>query len=333
LEPKRIRRGLIGGIGAKPTFDLDGQAQPSPVHPVANHRGAVDWMFEQLEDESVDAVGHRVVHGGDRFVQPTALTPETEAAIEALSELAPLHNPPALAAIRAARAHLLPTTPMVATFDTAFHATLPAHAAQYAIDPEWAARNRIRRYGFHGVAHRSMMETYVLRTGRAIAGHRVITIHLGNGCSMTAIKNGRSVDTSMGFTPLEGLVMGTRSGDIDPAVVTYVAEREGRSAVDTVHRLNPQSGLLGVSGCSNDMRVVAQAANSGHARARLALAVFCYRVKRYLGAYLAALGGADAVLFGGGIGEHQATVRAEVCKDMAWCGLELSDERNGSPKP
>jgi acetate kinase len=275
-----------------------------------------------------DAVGHRVVHGGDRFVGPALIDDKVIEEIEALGELAPLHNLPALDAIRAARAILGPSIPMVATFDTAFHRSLPERAARYAIPPELAEKHRVYRYGFHGLAHRYMAERCAALSGRPIDETKLITLQLGNGCSATAIDGGLSIDTSMGFTPLEGLVMGTRSGDIDPSVIGYLACREGVAPEEVEHRLNTASGLQGISGRSHDMRELLQAESRGDARAALAVETFCYRARKYVGAYLAALGGADALVFGGGIGENAPVVRSRICDGLEWCGLTLDPDRN-----
>lgn len=277
----------------------------------------------------VQAVGHRVVHGGDRFVSPVLLDDAVLSVLEGLDELAPLHNPAAVEGIRAAREALGSEVPMVAVFDTAFHATLPEYAYTYALPYEVAQRNRVRRYGFHGTAHEYMLNRYAESAGISTREATIITLQLGNGCSATAIRNGRSVDTSMGFTPLEGLVMGTRSGDIDPSIVSYLAQKEGISAQEVERLLNERSGLLGVSGRSADMRDLLAAAPD-EPRARLAIEVFCYRVRKYIGAYLAALGGAQAVVFGGGIGENAPAIRASICEGLEWCGLELDASRNAS---
>jgi acetate kinase len=219
--------------------------------------------------------------------------------------------------------------PMVAVFDTAFHATLPQHAFTYALPQDLAVRHRIRRYGFHGIAHQYMLERYCRITGTPAERASIITLQLGNGCSAAAIRNGQSVDTSMGFTPLEGLVMGTRSGDIDPGIVGYLAEKEGLDAAAVERLLNRESGLLGISGRWSDMRDLL-AAEEWDDGARLAVQVFCYRVRKYIGAYLAVLGGAQAVVFGGGIGENAPSVRAMICAGMEWCGLRVDPERNAS---
>jgi len=261
-------------------------------------------------------------------VAPTRLDDDVIAALTQLRELAPLHNEPALAAIQAARAVLGSRVPMVAVFDTAFHHTMPAWAAQYAIPRNLATKYHLRRYGFHGLAHRSMSEGYAAMTATPLDQCRLITLQLGSGCSAAAIEAGRSVDTSMGFTPLEGLMMGTRSGDVDPALPGCLARKEGVETAEVETWLNTHSGLLGVSERSNDMRELLAAAGQGEAGAELAVAMFCYRVRKYIAAYLAVLNGADAILFGGGIGENAPEVRTRICAQMEWCGLRLDMARN-----
>ncbi len=332
--------GAVEEIGGRATLTLDrsnGDRQEVRQE-IRGHTEAVQWMLQHLLAGSapegkmpVDAVGHRVVHGGDSFRESTRITDEVVTRIDALSELAPLHNPACVDGIRGAQEALGPAVPMVAVFDTAFHRTMPDWASHYAIPRDLVERHGIYRYGFHGIAHAAVAAGLAEQVETPLDRLRVITAHLGNGCSMTAIKDGRSIDTSMGFTPLEGLVMGTRSGDLDPAVVGYLARKEGLS-VETVEQvLNHRSGLLGVSGLSRDMREVLTAAEGGrHPDAERAVALFCYRAKKYLGAYLAVLGGADAVVFSGGIGEHAPAVRGRICEGMAWCGLRIDPRRNAA---
>jgi acetate kinase len=248
--------------------------------------------------------------------------------LEVLSELAPLHNPVSLSGIRAARAVLGSSIPMIAAFDTSFHHSMPEYAYTYGLPSELSAKHGIRRYGFHGLAHQYAALRYAELTGTATERVNIITIHLGNGCSACAIRAGESVDTSMGFTPLEGLLMGTRSGDLDPALVGHLARQEGVSIDQVESWLNNRSGLLGISGLSSDMRELV-ATLEQNSRSRLAIDVFCYRARKYLGAYLAAVGGADAVIFSGGIGENSPLVREKICAGMTWCGLELDPGRNG----
>lgn len=344
-EPHRgtpLLQGSIKGIGGIATLDLleQGRECIESRRESPSHDDALRWLFESLEQSrpedgnarwltQVEAVGHRVVHGGERFDRPVLIDAAVEGAIDMLSELAPLHNPACLMGIRAARSVLGPGVPMVAVFDTSFHQTMPAAAQSYALPHDLTARHHLRRYGFHGSAHASLASGYAACTGRALDGCRLITLQLGNGCSATAIDAGRSVETSMGFTPLEGLVMGTRSGDLDPSVVSCLVRREEVDAAEVERWLNERSGLLGVSGRTNDMRELLRAAmDEGDSRARLAIDLFCHRARKYIGAYLAVLEGADAVVFGGGIGEGSPDIRARICDGMGWCGLSLDRRRN-----
>ncbi|MGH7315768.1 MAG: acetate/propionate family kinase [Candidatus Rokuibacteriota bacterium] len=326
-----LGRGLVERIGetASVAFEQEGRAPLREDAPIADHEAAVRRVIEWIQAGSTgfDAVGHRVVHGGERFVQPTRIDATVAGAIEALEELAPLHNGPSLAGIRACRAVLGERVPLVAVFDTAFHATLPEPAFSYGIPYELAKRHGIRRFGFHGLSYQYVVSRYAELAGLDEADVTLVALHLGNGASAAAIRHGRSVDTSMGFTPLEGLVMGTRSGDLDPALIGYLARREGVTATEVERVLNEESGLLGLSGSSRDMRDLI-AARETDARARLAVDVFCHRARKYVGAYLAVLGGARAVVFTGGIGEHSPEVRAAICRDAAWCGLELDPALN-----
>lgn len=334
-QASRLARGLIDRIGGEATctFLVNGCAPHHETVPIRNHEEAVRKVLSWLDAyagealHQVDAVGHRVVHGGNRFTTSVLIDERVLATLEDLNELAPLHNPAILSSIRAAQVVLGSVVPMVAVFDTAFHQTLPDYAAVYAIPYDLTVRHKIRRYGFHGIAHQYLTLRYAELTATPSDQVNLITFHLGNGWSISAIRAGRSVDTSMGFTPLEGLVMGTRSGDLDPALVGYLSRKEGVSVTEVETLLNERSGLLGVSGLSNDMRVLLQHAPKDP-RARLAIEIFCYRAKKYLGAYLAALGGADAVIFSGGIGEHAPAVRAKICEGLSWCGLILTLERN-----
>jgi acetate kinase len=331
---RRVPRGTVERIGGEAvhTFiDADGRTQHEALA-IPTHEQAVRHVLSRIGERDgagaarIDAVGHRIVHGGDRFAAATRIDPQVVADIEALDDLAPLHNAAGVAAIKAAQA-VYADLPMVAVFDTVFHRTLPDYAAAYAIPADLARRHRIQRYGFHGIAHSFLVSRYGEITGTPTDCINIITLHLGNGCSATAVRQGRSVDTSMGLTPLEGLMMGTRCGDLDPAVVGFLARREGVSAATVVEWLNERSGLLGVSGRSRDMRDVIAAVDTD-ADARLAVEMFCYRVSKYVGAYLAVLGGADALVFSGGIGEHAPLVRARVCERLRWCGLALDAERN-----
>ena len=339
---RTIIRGAVKGIGGQATleFDVGGMPQPITDQSTSDHHLATRWLFETLEKLSnqretsfqlsgIEAVGHRVVHGGERFSQSTLIDDSVISEINALSELAPLHNPACLEGIQGARSAMGSDVPMVAVFDTAFHLTMPPKANTYAIPHKLTTQHRIHRYGFHGIAHASLLADYIAWTKSPLESTRLITLQLGNGCSATAIAGGKSVETSMGFTPLEGLVMGTRSGDIDPSVVSFLTQRE-KVDTPTVERwLNEESGLLGLSGRTNDMRTLIQLATQEHdERAQLAIEVFCYRARKYIGAYLAILGGADAVVFGGGIGEASPEIRARICEGMEWCGVRLDAERN-----
>ena len=289
--------GLVAEIGsaARLTLRLDGKTVVQATRSVSTHAEAVQCMIQMLEGSSrleardlhVDTVGHRVVHGGEQFGEPVVIDDDVVAAIDRLAEFAPLHNPGSLAGIKGARAVLGSHIPMVAVFDTAVHRSIPARASTYAIDLDLARRHGIQRYGFHGIAHASMAGICAAAINRPLAQLRLITLQLGNGCSATAIDRGRSVDTSMGFTPLGGLVMGTRSGDVDPAVVGHLVQMEGLSVDEVEHLLNERSGLLGVSGLSRNMRELLSAAEGKpDSRAALALDMFCYRARKYIGAYL-----------------------------------------------
>ncbi|MGZ8494370.1 MAG: acetate/propionate family kinase [Candidatus Binatia bacterium] len=335
-ESRKLARGIVDRIGgpAAYSFKTDSGAPEEKALAVANHEVAVrlviDWLRSQPELRAIDAVGHRVVHGADRFADSVLIDDAVIAELEALCEIAPLHNPGAVSGIRAARRILGDAVPMVAAFDTSFHHMIPEQAALYAIPYELSQKHKIRRYGFHGLAHQYDLARYAELVGKTTTQVNAVTLHLGNGCSATAIRNGQSIDTSMGFTPLEGLVMGTRSGDIDPALVSYLARKEQVDAAEVENWLNKRSGLLGLSGLSNDMRELTAAYHT-HPRARLAIDVFCYRARKYLGAYLAVLEGrAEAVILSGGIGENSPLVRKNILGGMAWCGLTLDDAGNES---
>lgn len=331
----------IGGAGVI-SFTAEGQETERSAAPIKDIRAALETLMRWISSENsridavngladIQAVGHRVVHGGEKFTQSALITNEVLRGIEDCIELAPLHNPANIQGIRAAREIFGRAVSQAAVFDTAFHQTLPEKSYLYALPYQFYRRHRIRRYGFHGTSHRYI--AYRFRTINDISRDRVnvITLHLGNGCSIAAIKNGNSIDTSMGLTPLEGLVMGTRSGDIDPAIIEFISAKEGLSVQEVESLLNKQSGLLGISGLTNDMReLLAEAEESGDRRARLAIEIFCYRARKYIGAYLAAMNGADAIIFAGGIGENSAQIRALICQDLGWCGAELDAERNNA---
>lgn len=301
--------------------------------PVADHHDAFAVMLDQftahgpsLEERPPVAVGHRVVHGGARFFAPTRIDDDVERQIDELAVLAPLHNPANLAGIRAAKA-VFTDVPHVAVFDTAFHQTLPPAAYTYAIDAALAAEHRVRRYGFHGTSHQFVSEKAAAFLGRELADLRQIVFHLGNGASVTAIDGGRSVETSMGLTPLEGLVMGTRSGDLDPAALVHLSRRAGLSIDDLDAMLNSRSGLLGLAGRS-DMRDILAGVDEGEEAATLAFDVYIHRLRAYAGAYLAQLGGVDVISFTAGVGENAARVRAGALATLGFAGVELDPARN-----
>ncbi len=330
---QRLASGIVDRIGDNATLEA---ATGNVDHfegnvAIGNHGEATNQVLNWLGSTGLaqfDAVGHRVVHGGAEFIGPTLINDDIIKSLESISYLAPLHNEPAMRAIRAVRATLGPALPQVATFDTSFHCTLPDRAAKYAIPWELAERHAIRRYGFHGLAHRCMTERYAFITARPVERVDLITLQLGNGCSATAVRGGSSLDTSMGLTPLEGLVMGTRSGDVDPSLAGFLARNESVGIEQAEAWLNTRSGLLGISGRSGDMRELLKAEAAGDARAALAVEMFCYRVKKYIGAYLAVLGKVEAIIFGGGIGENAPSVRARICDNMEWCGLILDPGLN-----
>jgi len=327
-----IAMGLVEKIGEEDSelsHFYQGKTYTNPVK-VQDVKEAIELILQTLVDKEVgvlqqiseiSAVGHRVVHGGEEFTGSVIIDENVIASIDKFADLAPLHNPPNLAGIRAAQSHL-PNVKQVACFDTAFHATIPKVAYMYALPYELYEKYGIRRYGFHGISHR-----YVARRAAAIMGRgkyeiNAITCHLGNGCSITAVKNGRSIDTSMGLTPLEGVPMGTRSGDLDPAILFYLEEK-GYDVKTLKDLCNKQSGLLGISGVSNDMRNLEELAGKGHALAQLAIDVFCYRIKKYIGAYAAVLDTVDAVVFTGGIGGNSVFMREKICNAVTQIGVQL----------
>ncbi len=327
----------IGGEAVITTRAGDSGPSRKTTAQLKDLRAAIDWVIRWLvataetgvqSVRDIEAVGHRVVHGGERFVTSVLIDADVIAGIEDMIELAPLHNPANVRGIEAV-SQLLGEVPQAAVFDTAFHQTLPEHAFLYALPYGLYRRHKIRRYGFHGTSHRYVAHRYRRLTGRSKEGTNVISLHLGNGASVCAIKAGHSVDTSMGFTPLEGLIMGTRSGDLDPAILDFVAHKEGLSDAAIQTLLNKQSGLLGISGITSDMReLLAEAAENDDRRAWLAIEMFAYRARKYIGAYLAALGGADAILFTGGIGENASAVRSLILDEMDWAGIAIDTTVN-----
>jgi acetate kinase len=336
VRGQEILSGVVEPIGDHANLrvqDGEGRVLRDENVPVKDHAEASSQVFARMRwtGADFDLMALRVVQGGDRYREPVRIDDQVLAGLEALEDLAPLHNAGSVAVFRAFQqtfqAALPGRIPAVAILDSSFHRTIPATAFTYAVPHELAAKHKIRRYGFHGISHNYLLLRYAEMTGTPVTQSSIITLHLGGGCSVTAIKNGESVDTSMGFTPLEGLVMGTRSGDIDPAVVGFLARKEKVSVEVVEGWLNTQSGLLGISGLSQDMRVLTQRANTDD-RARLALDVFSYRAKKYIGAYLAAMGGAAAVVFSGGIGEHAPGIRQSICEGLDGFGVELDPARN-----
>ncbi|NLJ91142.1 MAG: acetate kinase [Clostridiales bacterium] len=333
-------------VGLCERIGIDGRIKHTPANgekvvkeeSMPTHERAVELVIEALTDKEVgvissldeiDAVGHRVVHGGEKFAKSTIITDEVMQAIEECNDLAPLHNPANLIGINACK-KLMPNVPMVAVFDTAFHQTMPSKAYLYGLPYEYYEKYGIRRYGFHGTSH-----SYVSNRTYEVAGldkdnSKVIVCHLGNGASITAVLNGESVDTSMGMTPLEGLIMGTRSGDIDPAIIEYIMKKENKNIDEVQNILNKESGVYGLSGVSSDFRDLTQASEEGNERAKIALEVYSYHVAKYIGSYVAAMNGVDAIAFTAGIGENDELVRRDVCSYLGYLGINIDLEKNDS---
>jgi len=304
--------------------------------PMPTHKEALQTVVDALRDKDygvikdmgeITAVGHRVVHAGEKFAYSVLLNEEVMDALKECISLAPLHNPPNIMGIEACR-QIMPDVPMVGVFDTAFHQTMPKQSYIYPIPYEYYEKYRIRRYGFHGTSHKYVAERAAAMLGKPIEELKIITCHLGNGASITAVKNGISVDTSMGFTPLEGLAMGTRSGNIDAAIIKFLMEKENISIAKADEILNKKSGVLGISGVSSDFRDIEEAAQKGNERAQLALDVYVHYVKKYIGAYAAVMNGVDAIVFTAGLGENSASMRSSICKDMSYLGVELDEAKN-----
>lgn len=342
MESKEVvAQGGIEKIGMKGSFLKltlpDGQKVMLEGE-ILEHRAGIEYILGVLLSEKygciksldeIEAVGHRVVHGGERFNKSVLINEEVIQMLNECIELAPLHNPPNLKGIYAIQ-ELMPKTPQVGVFDTAFHQTMPDYAYMYGIPYVLYEKYGIRRYGFHGTSHRYVSKRACDFLGLPFEEQRIITAHIGNGGSVTAIKNGHSIDTSMGMTPVEGLIMGTRCGDLDPGVISYIMEKEhmGTKGISTL--LNKFSGVLGISGISSDMREIEASIREDNKRAILAMKTYNYRIKKYVGSYAAALGGVDILVFTGGVGENQAVTRKEVCQDMAFMGIELDEELNAS---
>ena len=338
---KVLAKGLCERIGienSKLTYKPAGKDGIELVQDMKDHTDAIKLVLDALVDKQhgviadmseIDAVGHRVVHGGEKFAESVLLTDEVIATIESLNDLAPLHNPANLMGIRACRA-IMPSTPMVGVFDTAFHQTMPPEAFIYALPYDAYTEHMVRRYGFHGTSHNYVTLRAIELLGKPAEETKIITCHLGNGSSVAAVKGGRCIDTSMGLTPLEGLPMGTRSGDIDPAIVGYLMKRLGLDLREMDAYMNKKSGMLGISGVSSDFRDLGAAAEAGNKRAELALEVFAYRVKKYIGAYAAALDGVDAIVFTAGVGENDRGMRARILKGLDYLGVDVDFDLNAS---
>ncbi len=326
----------IGMEGSVITHEKIGMDKFKLVTPMENHKDAIGHVLDAIIDENhgvvkdmseIGAVGHRVVHAGEKYAESVIIDDSVLAALEECVELAPLHNPPNLLGIAACQ-ELMPNTPMVAVFDTAFHQTMPPESYIYAIPYEYYEKYGIRRYGFHGTSHKYVAERASDILNVNIKDLKIITCHLGNGASVSAIKRGVCMDTSMGFTPLEGLVMGTRSGDIDPAIVTYIREKENLAQGEANEILNKKSGVLGISGVSSDFRDLEAAAAEGNERALLAIKVFAHKVRSYIGAYIAEMNGVDAIVFTAGVGENDISMRDIICNDMGNLGIKLDLVKN-----
>lgn len=334
-----LAKGVVERIGepvGQITHKVTGKEPYYVENPVPDHTAGIQIVLDLLTDAEkgaikslgdIDAVGHRVAHGGEYFDKSVLVTDEVIGKIEECSDLAPLHNPANLLGIRAIE-KLMPGKPQVAVFDTSFHQTMPDYAYTYSIPQEYYDKYKIRRYGFHGTSHKYVAAKACKFAGIDLAGSKIITCHLGNGSSITAVDHGRSVDTSMGFTPLEGVTMGTRCGNIDAGAVVFLQEKEGLDAKGINKVLNKKSGILAISGLSPDCRDVMSAAAEGNARAQLAKKVLAYGIKKYIGAYAAAMNGLDMVVFTGGIGENSIPVREAVCENMEWLGIDFDPEAN-----
>ena len=324
------------GIDGRMTHTPSGGDTVVKNDPLPDHGAAIQAVLSALTDKAhgvisslgeIGAVGHRLVHGGEKFAASVIINDEVIAEVEACNDLAPLHNPANLIGVRACR-QIMPDVPMVGVFDTAFHQTMPPKAYLYGIPHQYYQEHKVRRYGFHGTSH-----NYVSQRVHHLAeldpdNSRVIVCHLGNGASVTAVKNGKSVDTSMGLTPLEGLIMGTRSGDLDPGVIEYIAKKEHLTLEEVLKVLNKESGVLGLSGVSSDFRDLTEAMEQGNEQAAVAVEAFCYRVAKHIGAYTAALNGVDAIVFTAGIGENAAHIRSMVCEYLGFLGITIDEEKN-----
>ena len=326
----------IGIDGSVITHEKVGMDKFRLETPMANHEDAIAQVLAAIQDpehgvvkdmSEIGAVGHRVVQGGEKYADSVLITEAVMKDVEECCEIAPLHNPPNIAGINACKA-LMPDTPMVAVFDTAFHQTMPPESYLYAIPYEYYTKYHIRRYGFHGTSHKYVSRRAAEMLNVDLEDLKIITCHLGNGASVSAIKHGKCIDTSMGFTPLEGLVMGTRSGDIDPALVTYIRQKENLPSGKANEILNKKSGVLGISGVSSDFRDIEAAVAEGNERAALALKVFAHKVRFYIGAYIAEMNGCDAIVFTAGVGENDITMRELICHDLGNLGIKIDPLKN-----
>mgnify|MGYP002623420338 CR=1 FL=1 len=336
-----LAQGGVERIGLDEAFlklTLPNGEKKTLMHDMPDHKEGVNFVFQTLLSkeygaikslDEIDAVGHRIVQGGDLFEKSCIVTKEVEDGIESLCDLAPVHNAGHLKGIRAVD-HLMPTVPQVTVFDNAFHSTMPDYAYLYAVPYEIYEKYHVRRYGFHGTSHRYVSHRLAELLGKDIKDLKIITCHIGNGASVAAIKDGKVMDTSMGLTPLAGVMMGSRSGDIDASAVTYIMEKLGKKPQEMADYLNKESGVLGISGISSDMRDVENAANEGNERAKLALKMYFYRIKKYIGAYAAAMGGVDAIAFTAGVGENQIDMRKESCEGLEFLGIKIDDAKNNT---
>jgi acetate kinase len=341
-EDKMLAKGLIERIGSQAliTFNVEGKPPVKSAAPIRDHRAAINYITKWITSpeaqipgiaglEDIHAIGHRVVHGGEKFKASVRIDNDVIAGIEDCIDLAPLHNPANLKGIYAAREIFGNQVPQVAVFDTAFHSTMPEESYLYAIPYQIYKRFKIRKYGFHGTSHRYIAYRYTLIENKKREETNIITLHLGNGSSACAIQDGKSIATSMGFTPLEGLMMGTRCGDIDPTVIEYLSHKEGSSVDEVFSILNKRSGVLGISGLTNDMRdLLEEVEEHQDRRAKLAVDMFCYRVKKYIGAYVAVMNGCDAICFSAGIGENAWQIRDFCCANMEFLGIKIDKEKN-----
>lgn len=337
-DEKVLAKGLVERIGLPGSVLIHrpGEAKVEIEDKIENHAKAISLVLNALTDkehgvvkslDEITSIGHRVVHGGEAFSGSVLITDAVMDALQANVELAPLHNPPNIMGIEACM-KLMPNTPQVGVFDTAFHQTMPAEAYIYALPYEFYEKYKVRRYGFHGTSHRFVTERAIAMLGKPAEDTKIVTCHLGNGASLAAVEGGKSIDTSMGLTPLEGLVMGTRSGDLDPAIIEFLMKKENIDIEAMNNILNKKSGVLGISGVSSDFRDIEAEADKGNKRAQLALDRFAYVVKKYIGSYVAALDGVDALVFTAGLGENSASMREKICSGLSFLGIEIDPEKN-----